>query len=109
VASRAASPVQLLSGGSISGPSGNQDASLPFVLCSLLQREFSGRRSPYRRGRKPEHDEDEPVGGQFFQNKKNIKNPSAPTRKNSPDATLLFFCSRHQKVLTDLSKNPHNS
>jgi hypothetical protein len=62
VASRTASPVQLISGGSISGPSGNQDASLPFVLCSLLQREFSGRRSGGR-GRKSEQDEEEPIVG----------------------------------------------
>ena len=60
-ASRTASPVQLLSGGSISGPAGNQDASLPFVLCSLLQREFSGRRSG--RGRKSDQDEEEPPCG----------------------------------------------
>lgn len=66
IASRTASPVQLLSGGSISGSNqGNQDASLPFVLCSLLQREFSGRRSPYRRGRKEPDEEDPQIGKKY--------------------------------------------
>jgi len=47
----------------MSGSAGNHDASLPFVLCSLLQREFSGRRrSPYRHGRKDQDDEEQAIG-----------------------------------------------
>ncbi|TRY72060.1 hypothetical protein TCAL_03971 [Tigriopus californicus] len=59
--SRTTSPINLTGGSGGGGAGGGtDDATLPLVLCSLLQREFSGSKSPGRRkNRKGEQEEED--------------------------------------------------